>query len=61
MVDNILRAQSLNKSYKMNKKVRLDVLKDVSLKIEASKYLSSLELPEPAKVRCFIFWVLWIA
>jgi lipoprotein-releasing system ATP-binding protein len=37
MVDNILRAQSLNKSYKMNKKVRLDVLKDVSLKIEANK------------------------
>jgi len=37
MVDNILRAQSLNKSYKMNKKVRLDVLKDVSLEIDANK------------------------
>jgi len=37
MVDNILRAQSLNKSYKMNKKVSLDVLKDVSLEIEANK------------------------
>ncbi|MCH6574761.1 MAG: hypothetical protein IH795_06090, partial [Bacteroidetes bacterium] len=37
MDDKILRAQSLNKSYKMNKKVRLDVLKDVSLEIEANK------------------------
>jgi len=37
MVEKILRAQSLNKSYKMNKQVRLDVLKDVSLEIEASK------------------------
>ena len=37
MDDKILRAQSLNKSYKMNKKVRLDVLKNVSLEIEANK------------------------
>lgn len=36
-MDNILKAENLNKSYKMNKKVRLDVLKDVSLKIEANK------------------------
>jgi lipoprotein-releasing system ATP-binding protein len=33
----ILKAEILNKSYKMNKKVRLDVLKDVSLEIEANK------------------------
>ena len=37
MDNKILRAQSLNKSYKMNKQVRLDVLKDVSLEIEANK------------------------
>ncbi len=36
-MDNILKAENLNKSYKMNKKVRLDVLKDVSLEIEANK------------------------
>jgi len=36
-MDIILKAQSLNKSYKMNKQVRLDVLKDVSLEIEANK------------------------
>ncbi|MCH7723194.1 MAG: ABC transporter ATP-binding protein [Bacteroidetes bacterium] len=37
MVEKILRAQSLNKSYRMSKKLRLDVLKDVSLEIEANK------------------------
>jgi len=37
MVEKILRAQSLNKSYRMSKKQRLDVLKDVSLEIEANK------------------------
>ena len=37
MVEKILRAQSLNKSYRMSKKQRLDVLKDVSLEIEADK------------------------
>ncbi len=36
-MDYILKAENLNKSYKMNKKVRLDVLKDVSLEIEANK------------------------
>ena len=36
-MDIILKAENLNKSYKMNKKVRLDVLKDVSLEIEANK------------------------
>jgi lipoprotein-releasing system ATP-binding protein len=36
-MDIILKAKNLNKSYKMNKKVRLDVLKDVSLEIEANK------------------------
>ncbi len=36
-MDNILKAENLNKSYKMNKKVRLDVLKNVSLEIEANK------------------------
>ena len=36
-MDNILKAENLNKSYKMNKKVRLDVLKDVSLEIEANQ------------------------
>ncbi len=36
-MDIILKAQSLNKSYKMNKQVRLDVLKDVSLEIKANK------------------------
>ena len=37
MVEKILRAQSLNKSYRMSKKLRLDVLKDVSLEIETNK------------------------
>ena len=37
MENKILRAQSLNKTYKMNKQVKLDVLKDVSLEIEANK------------------------
>ncbi len=37
MNNKILKAEHLNKSYKMNKKVRLDVLKDVSLEIEANK------------------------
>jgi lipoprotein-releasing system ATP-binding protein len=36
-MDYILKAENLNKSYKMNKKVRLDVLKDVSLEIEVNK------------------------
>ncbi len=36
-MDYILKAENLNKSYKMNKKVRPDVLKDVSLEIEANK------------------------
>jgi lipoprotein-releasing system ATP-binding protein len=36
-MDIILKAENLNKSYKMNKQVRLDVLKDVSLEIEANK------------------------
>lgn len=36
-MDYILKAENLNKSYKMNKKVRLDVLKDVSLEIKANK------------------------
>ena len=36
-MDIILKAENLNKSYKMNKKVRLDVLKDVSLEIETNK------------------------
>jgi lipoprotein-releasing system ATP-binding protein len=33
----ILTAQNINKSYKMNKKVKLDVLKNVSLEIEKEK------------------------
>jgi len=37
MNNKMLKAKNLNKSYKMNKKVRLDVLKDVSLEIEANK------------------------
>ena len=37
MNNKILKAENLNKSYKMNKKVRLDVLQDVSLEIEANK------------------------
>ena len=36
-MDIILKAENLNKSYKMNKRVKLDVLKDVSLEIEANK------------------------
>ncbi|MCH7517342.1 MAG: ABC transporter ATP-binding protein [Bacteroidetes bacterium] len=36
-MDIILKAENLNKSYKMNKNVKLDVLKDVSLEIEANK------------------------
>ncbi len=36
-MDIILKAENLNKSYKMNKQVRLDVLKDVSLEIKANK------------------------
>ncbi|MCH8033795.1 MAG: lipoprotein-releasing system ATP-binding protein LolD, partial [Bacteroidetes bacterium] len=36
-MDIILKAENLNKSYKMNKNVKLDVLKDVSLDIEANK------------------------
>ncbi|MCH7769994.1 MAG: ABC transporter ATP-binding protein [Bacteroidetes bacterium] len=37
MNNKILKAEHLHKSYKMNKKVRLDVLTDVSLEIEANK------------------------
>ncbi len=36
-MDIILKAENLNKSYKMNKNVKLDVLTDVSLDIEANK------------------------
>ena len=36
-MDYILKAEKLNKSYKMQKQVKLDVLRDVSLEIEANK------------------------
>jgi len=36
-MDYILKAENLCKSYQMHKKLRLDVLKDVSMEIEANK------------------------
>ena len=36
-MSSILKAENLCKSYQMHKKLRLDVLKDVSMEIEANK------------------------
>jgi len=36
-MNSILKSENLYKSYQMNKKLRLDVLKDVSMEIEANK------------------------
>ena len=36
-MNSILKAENLCKSYQMHKKLRLDVLKDVSMEIEANK------------------------